>query len=52
VRDGRAIEVPVTPGTKIGDLTAIVGAVTTGEKALLKPPPELKSGALVKPAAK
>lgn len=52
VRDGKAIEVPVTPGTKIGDLTAIVGELKTGEKAVLKPSPELKSGALVKPAAK
>jgi hypothetical protein len=52
VRDGKAIEVPVTPGTKIGDLTAIVGELKTGEKAVLKPAPELKSGALVKPAAK
>ena len=52
VRDGKALEVPVTPGTKIGDLTAIVGPVKTGEKAVLKPAPELKSGALVKPAAK
>jgi RND family efflux transporter MFP subunit len=52
VRDGKAIEVPVTAGMKIGDLTAIVGDVKTGEKAVLKPAPELKSGALVKPAAK
>src|SRR5438477_6249100 len=52
VRDGKAVEVPVTPGKKIGDLTAITGEVKTGEKAVLKPGPELKNGALVKLAAK
>jgi HlyD family secretion protein len=52
VREGKAIEVPVTPGAKIGDLTAIVGDVRAGEKAVLKPAPELGNGAQVKPAAK
>ena len=52
VRDNRAVEVPVTPGKKIADLTAIAGEVKASEKAVLKPPPELKDGALVKPAAK
>src|SRR5437763_8902237 len=48
VRDNRAVEVPVTPGKKIADLTVIAGDVKTGERAVLKPPPELKDGALVK----
>ena len=52
VRDGKAVEVPVTPGSRIADLTAITGEVKTGEKAVLKPGPELKNGALVKLAAK
>ncbi len=52
VRDGKAVEVPVTPGSRIADLTAITGEVKTGEKAVLKPGPDLKSGALVKLAAK
>ena len=52
VRDNRGVEVPVTPGKKIADLTAIAGDVKSGEKAVLKPPPELKDGALVKLAAK
>ncbi len=52
VRDGKAVEVPVTPGSRIADLTAISGEVKTGEKAVLKPGPELKNGALVKLAAK
>ena len=52
VRDNKAVEVQVTPGKKIADLTAIAGDVKSGEKAVLRPPPELKDGALVKPAAK
>jgi RND family efflux transporter MFP subunit len=52
VREGKAVEVPVTPGSRIADLTAITGEVKTGEKAVLKPAPDLKNGALVKVAAK
>src|SRR5437899_5432738 len=52
VRDGKAVEVAVTPGSRIADLSAITGEVKTGEKAVLKPGPELKNGALVKLAAK
>jgi len=52
VRDNRAVEMPVTPGKKIADLIAIAGDVKSGEKAVLKPPPELKDGALVKLGAK
>jgi HlyD family secretion protein len=52
VRDNRAVEVQVTLGKKIADLTAIAGDVKSGEKAVLRPPPELKDGALVKAAAK
>jgi len=52
VRDNKVVEVPVTPGKKIADLTAIAGDVKASERAVLKPPPELKDGALVKLAAK
>jgi HlyD family secretion protein len=52
VRDGAAIEVPVTPGTRVGDLTAIAGAARTGDKAVLKPAPDLASGAPVTIAPK
>ncbi len=52
VRNDRAAAVPVTPGIKVGELTAIAGAVKTGEKAVLKPPPDLVPDALVKVAAK
>ncbi len=52
VKDGAAIEVPVTPGARIGDLTAIAGNVKSGDKVVLRPGADLKSGALVKIATK
>jgi HlyD family secretion protein len=52
MRDGRAVAVPVTPGLKIGDATAIAGDVKAGEKAVSKPAPSLANGALVKTAEK
>jgi HlyD family secretion protein len=52
VRNDRATPVPVTPGIKVGELTAIDGAVKTGEKAVLKPPADLAADALIKAATK
>jgi len=52
VRDGIAIEVTATPGLRIGDMTAISGAVKAGDKVVLKPAPDLANGALVKIAQK
>ena len=52
VRDGRATAVPVTPGAKVGDVTAVTGDVKSGDKVVLKPAPSLANGALVKTAAK
>ena len=52
VRDGKTAEVNVTPGQKIGDLTAISGEVKTGEKAVLKPATDLTAGVQVKPSGK
>jgi HlyD family secretion protein len=51
VRDGNAVQVDVAPGRRIGDLTAVVGDIKSGEKAILKPSPQLKTGTLVKLAA-
>jgi HlyD family secretion protein len=48
IRDGTGIAVPVTPGSKIGDLTAIAGDVKSGDKVVLKPADNLASGTLVK----
>jgi HlyD family secretion protein len=52
VRDDKAAIVPVTPGTRIGELTAISGAVKTGEKAIVKPAADLQAGSLVRVASK
>jgi len=49
---GRAVEVPVTAGEKIGDLVVVTGEVRSGDKAVVKPAPELKAGALTRPATK
>jgi RND family efflux transporter MFP subunit len=52
VRDGKATAVPVAPGAKIGELTAVTGDVRSGEKAVLRPDDGLASGAPVKAAAR
>jgi RND family efflux transporter MFP subunit len=52
VRNDRAVAVPVTPGAKVGEQTAISGEAKSGEKAVNKPPPELVDGAPVKVAQK
>jgi RND family efflux transporter MFP subunit len=52
IRDGVATAVPVTPGAKVGDVTAFTGAAKSGDKAVLRPAPDLASGAAVKAAPK
>jgi HlyD family secretion protein len=52
VRDGKAIEVRVVRGGKIGDLVAVTGEVRSGEKAVQKPAADLRSGMAVKLAQK
>ncbi len=52
VREEKAVVVPVTPGNKVGDLTAITGAVKTGEKAIVKPAADLQAGTPVRVATK
>jgi len=52
VRDDVATEVPVSAGEKIGSATVITGAAKTGDRAVLRPPPELVDGAHVRPATK
>ncbi len=52
VRDGKAAEVRIVRGAKIGDLVAISGDVHAGEKAVVKPPAEVQSGTLLKVAQK
>jgi HlyD family secretion protein len=52
IRDGKAVEVVVTPGRRLGELTAFAGDAKSGDKAVLDPRAELKAGALIEPATK
>ena len=52
VRKDRAVAVPVTPGAKLGELTAITGDAKSGEKAVLKPAPDVVDGASIRVAQK
>ena len=52
VKDDVATAVPVTPGIKVGDLTAIAGGVDAGDRVVQKPDAKLASGARVKSVVK
>jgi len=52
VRDDKAVLVPVTAGTRVGDVSAITGNVKSGDKAVLRPPADLTDGTAIKVAAK
>ena len=52
VRDDKAAMVPVTPGARVGDVTAIAGSVKSGDKAVLRPPADLVDATAVKVATK
>jgi hypothetical protein len=52
LREDRAVEVAVTPGRRLGELTAFTGDAKSGDKAVLDPRAELKAGALIEPAKK
>jgi RND family efflux transporter MFP subunit len=52
VRGDRAAAVPVSVGAKLGDLTAIAGDAKSGDKAVLRPAPDLADGARITVAAK
>jgi hypothetical protein len=52
IREGKALAIPVVRGDKVGDLVAFTGEVRTGEKVVLKPSADLKTGKLVKVAQK
>ena len=52
VRNDKAAQVAVTPGARIGDVTAVAGEVKSGDKAVLRPAADLADGMSVKVAAK
>jgi RND family efflux transporter MFP subunit len=52
IREGKAIEVPVTSGSRIGELVAVTGELKSGEKVVARPAPSLEPGTLVQVAPK
>ena len=52
IRDGKAEEVPVTRGPKLGDLVQISGAIKAGDKVVAKPGDALRPGSAVKVESK
>jgi len=52
VRGDSVAAVPVVPGAKLGELTAIAGDARSGDRAVLRPAPDLADGALVRIATK
>jgi RND family efflux transporter MFP subunit len=53
VKDGaKAVETVVVAGIRIGDLVAVTGELRSGDKVVIKPPADLKTGTLTRPAAK
>jgi len=47
VREGRAYEVPVQTGRRLGDLVELASGLRAGDKVVLRPPEKLKDGAAV-----
>jgi HlyD family secretion protein len=52
VRDGKAYEVPVQTGRKLGDMIELTNGLRAGDKVVLRPPEKLKDGAAVAIAKK
>jgi RND family efflux transporter MFP subunit len=52
VKDGEALETPVTPGEHLGDMEEIRAGVKAGDQVVMNPPADLKSGSKIKVAEK
>ncbi len=48
VRDGRAVETPVTLGSRLGDYVEVVSGVKAGEKIVAKPTGSVRDGVRIK----
>jgi len=49
VKNGRAVATPVTPGETMGNLRAVMSGVSVGDKVIVSPPADLRSGDAVAP---
>ena len=47
VKDGKAVETPLTTGAKIGELVEVKSGIKTGERIVARPPEKLRDGAAV-----
>jgi RND family efflux transporter MFP subunit len=52
VRDGEAVETPVTLGEHLGDMEEVRAGVKTGDQVVVNPPVNLKSGSKIRVAEK
>lgn len=52
IRDGKAVETPIEPGEKIGDMVEVLKGLKAGDKVVLRPGDRLGDGDAVKTAAK
>jgi HlyD family secretion protein len=52
VAGGKVKQVPVMAGRKVGELVQLAGGIKAGDKAVLKPDPELRDGQQVRLAGK
>jgi RND family efflux transporter MFP subunit len=52
IRDGSALETPVTTGEKIGDMVEVLSGIGVGEKIVRKPTDKLRNGSKIKVAEK
>jgi hypothetical protein len=52
VKDGRAVQVAVKRGMKIGELVEVTGKVAVGDKVVVRPSEKLHDGSALATASK
>lgn len=52
IEENRVIEIPVSPGVKIGDMVEILDGIKVGQQIVLNPPERLRNGLKIKVAEK
>jgi multidrug efflux pump subunit AcrA (membrane-fusion protein) len=50
IKDGRAVETPITTGRHLGDMIEVTGGIKAGDKIVVKPSNKLKTGSKIKVA--
>lgn len=48
IRDGKAVEMPVTTGQRLGEMEEVRQGIKAGERVVVNPPPKLKNGSRIK----